>query len=305
MKSSGETLLEAWIPLQPALTASKPSNGATRMRFQFLFTARTIETVNALAITNSRGLWFILLRTTQLVFRCALAAFVSATLAADNSIAERAEKAFHQARAAAGREPTNAVLLIQLARSAFDWAELARTSDQREEVATRGIDAARSAVRLSDTNAAAHYWLAMNVGQLARTKTLGALKLVREMETGFLRARALDPKVDYAGPDRSLGFLYRDVPGWPTSIGNKRKSRVHFEAAVRLHPEFPDNQLGLAESLLEWGEKESFRAQMTVTEGVMARARDSFTGPAWEQSRADWTRRMTVLRSKARRESSP
>jgi hypothetical protein len=298
MKSSGETLLEAWIPLQPALIASKPSNGATRMRFQFLFTARTIETVAALAITNSNG-WFMLLRTMRIVLRCALAAFVPCSFAADSRFAERAERAFHEARALAGHETTNIVALVQLARAAFDWAELARTDNQREEVATRGIDAARAAARLQDTNASAHYWLAMNLGQLARTRTLGALKLVREMEAEFLRARALDPRVDYAGPDRSLGFLYRDTPGWPTSIGSKRKARMHFEAAVRHHPEFPDNQLGLAESLLEWDEMESFRAQLGVTEGVLTRARDRFKGAAWDQSWADWTKRMTTLRAKA------
>jgi len=34
----------------------------------------------------------------------------------------------------------------------------------------------------SENFAAAHYYLAMNLGQLARTKSVGALKLVKQME---------------------------------------------------------------------------------------------------------------------------
>ncbi|HTD65817.1 MAG TPA: hypothetical protein VK846_04710, partial [Candidatus Limnocylindria bacterium] len=154
-----------------------------------------------------------------------------------NSFAARSERAFTEAQTSVRRQPTNVVSLIQLARAAFDWAEFARNDDPREEIAQRGIEAARHVIELSPTNAAAHYWLGMNLGQLARTKTLGALKLVREMEDEFLRARSLDEHVDYAGPDRSLGMLYRDAPGWPTSIGSKKKAREALERAVRLHPE--------------------------------------------------------------------
>ena len=65
----------------------------------------------------------------------------------------------------------------------------------------------------------------MNLGQLARTELLGALKLVKEMEREFKTAADLDKQFDYAGPERCLGLLYRDAPGWPASIGSRRKAR--------------------------------------------------------------------------------
>jgi tetratricopeptide (TPR) repeat protein len=216
-----------------------------------------------------------------------------------NSFAARAEQAFEKMRPSAGKDSTNVSALLSFTRAAFDWAEFARNEDHREEIAQRGIEASRRAVELSPTNATAHYWLGMNLGQLARTKSLGALKLVREMESEFLRARDLDPHVDYAGPDRSLGYLYRDAPGWPTSIGSKRKAREHFERAVQLHPEFPENQLSLLESFEQWADRQNFARQLKTTEKVMADSEKKFRGPDWEFSHADWNKRWSRLKSKA------
>jgi hypothetical protein len=100
-------------------------------------------------------------------------------------------------------------------------------------------------------------------------------------------------------------MLYRDAPGWPTSIGNRTKARTHLEASVKLHPEFPDNQLALAESFSEWGDKQNFARQLETTESTMAKARAKFTGAEWEQSWADWDKRLAELKAKARTKAAP
>ena len=215
-----------------------------------------------------------------------------------NAFAVRAEKVFTEARAAARSQPTNTAGLLGLGRASFTWAEHARRAAQREDIAQAGIEAARSVLTREATNAAALYWLGMNLGQLARTKTLGALPLVREMEGLFHRARVLDPHTDYAGPDRALGRLYRDAPGWPASIGNQKKAREHLEHAVRLHPEFPENQLELAESFVAWGEKNNFQRQRPVTEKALAEARARFIGDPWEANWADWNRRLAIIKGR-------
>ena len=120
--------------------------------------------------------------------------------------------------------PTNA---WQFARAAFDLAEFATTDPERAGLADQGITASRQLIARDPKSAAAHYYLAMNLGQLARTKFLGALKLVKEMEREFKAAGELDARFDYAGPERNLGLLYRDAPGWPASIGNKRTARYY------------------------------------------------------------------------------
>ena len=231
---------------------------------------------------------------------CSTVIFAAAACAgADtNSFAAQSERAFHQAEKLAKARPVHTSNVIEFGRAAYDAAEFTRSDDEREEFATRGIAAMRSLIDREPTNAAAHYWLGMDLGQLARTKTLGALKIVREMENEFHRARGLDPHYDYAGPDRSLGYLYRDAPGWPASIGNKDKARVHLEQAVKLHPEFPDNQLGLVESFEKWSETSNLEKQLKVAERIMAEAEKKFTGPAWEASWADWKKRLAELKRK-------
>jgi hypothetical protein len=237
---------------------------------------------------------------------CCEIIFAAGLFAADvNSFAARAERSFIDAQQIARKEPMNVAGLLQLARAAFDWAEFPHKDDPRAGIANTGIEAARRAITKSPTNAAAHYWLAMDLGQLARTKSLGALRLVREMEEELLRARVLDAHVDLAGPDRSLGLLYRDAPGWPTSIGSRKKAREHLEHAVALHPEFPDNQLALLESFEKWGDKTNFQARLGITERTMTDARQRFTGSQWEQSWADWNSRLTAMKSKTVEAAKP
>ena len=254
---------------------------------------------------SAAKLWFMLLLTIRAAVCCktffAISIFfVAGVSAADSSsIAAHVEQTFTEAQALIRKELTNVTALIGFSAAAFNWAELAQKDSQRETIANQGIAAAREALRLVPTNAAAHYWLAMNLGQLARTKTLGALSLVRQMETEFLEAHRMDEHLDYAGPDRSLGYLYRDAPGWPTSIGSKRKAREHLERAVELDPDFPDNQLALLESFEQWSDRRAFERQFAATEKSMAEAREKFIGPEWEQSWADWEKRWNALKAKA------
>ena len=150
-----------------------------------------------------------------------------------------------------------------------------------------------------------HYYLAMNLGQLAQTKSLGALKLVSEMETEFQTARAQDEKYDFAGPDRSLGLLYLEAPGWPTSIGSRSKARHHLQRAVLLSPEYPENRLNLLEAYLKWGDKSAAGREFRILKELLPRAKKEFTGENWESSWADWDKRWAKIQVKFPAESNP
>lgn len=285
------------MPLQPAPNATTASSPANRNHFQFRFIVGIIGAVRSSATVLTR-FWFILLSTMRAAIGCVVVVAAVTTPGAETDFATRCERGFKDARELVRKEPTNIVALVQLARTAFDWADFPHKDEERAAIANVGIEAARRVIERTPTNAAAHYWLGMNLGQLARTKSLGALKLVREMEEELSRARTLDEHVDFAGPDRSLGLLYRDAPGWPTSIGSKKKAREHLERAVQLHPEFPDNQLALVESFEKWGDKNNFQRQLKIAERVIAEARQNFTGPPWEQSWVDWEKRLAEMKSK-------
>src|SRR5678815_2913387 len=89
----------------------------------------------------------------------------------------RVERIYREARMNRDAQGTNSVeSLWKFARACFDWAELAKTDGSRAQIAEEGIAAAREAIRRKYGSAPAHYYLAMDLGQLARTKSLGALK---------------------------------------------------------------------------------------------------------------------------------
>ncbi|MBN2508065.1 MAG: hypothetical protein JXQ71_15365 [Verrucomicrobia bacterium] len=214
-----------------------------------------------------------------------------------------AVKRAHEARAQAEQrflgQPHQPVLAWQWARACFDCADLASNQTQRAQMAHAGMRAASRAIALDAKQAAAFYYLGLNQGQLARTRKLTALGLVKDMERAWLQAIALDPTFDFAGPHRSLGMLYRDAPGWPWSLGNRAKARHHLEKALSLAPDYPDNLLCLLESNLAWNNLWAVRQQLASAEQTLARARRTLAGEAWAWSWHDWDRRWKAIRAKA------
>jgi hypothetical protein len=146
--------------------------------------------------------------------------------------------------------------------------------------------------------APAHCYLAMNLGQLARTETVSALKIVREMEREFKTAARLDEHLDYAGPERGLGLLYRDAPGWPVSIGSRHKARQWLEEAAKLAPDYPENHLNLAESYLQWRDPTNVRRELEALDTLWSGAQTNLAGEAWERSWDDWSTRRDTVRKR-------
>jgi hypothetical protein len=215
------------------------------------------------------------------------------------SFAQRAAQKYAAAQDRRHAEPTNDVAAWEFARTAFDRAEFATNDTERATLAVQGIAACRESLARDPKSAPAHYYLGLNLGQLARTKTLGALKLVNEMEREFKTARELDEYLNYAGPDRTLGLLYRDAPSIG-SIGSRSRARQHLLRAAVLAPTYPDNRLNLGESAVRWGDLKTLQRELAALENLWASARNQFSGADWEASWADWDSRLEQLRIKAK-----
>src|ERR1700722_9679737 len=220
--------------------------------------------------------------------------------AQDKVFARRAGAAYDQARAQYLSQTNNPILASEFARTCFDWADWSTNKAQRADIAREGIAACHRGLIFTNS-AASHYYLALNLGQLAQAETLSALKLVREMSRELLAAKDLDAHLDFAGPDRSLGLLYRDAPGWPMSLGNKAKAREFLEEAIELAPDYPENILNLAETESKWGETAGARQQLTALDTLWSKAQTNLTGQAWEQSWNDWSNRRNELRQELKR----
>ena len=207
----------------------------------------------------------------------------------------RAHEAFGQAKKNYEAHPEDAQVVWHFARTTFDLADFATNKSERAALAQQGMGACKQALAKTPDSAPLHYYLGLNEGQLARTKSLGALRLVDQMEIEFTKAIALDALFDYAGAERSLGLLYRDAPVLG-SIGSRTKARQHLERALQLAAQFPENRLNLVESELKWGDRKGARHELKLLEDALPEARTQFAGAAWATSWADWEARLDKVK---------
>ena len=227
-----------------------------------------------------------------------------ADAAGTNDFAARAKAEFSRAQNHFHSDTNNATAVWEFARAGFNFAEYISNSVEHAAIARQSIAASRQAIALDPNSAPAHYYLALNLGQLARTETLEALILVREMEREFKTAARLDGHFDYAGPERYLGILYRNAPGWPVSIGSRPDARAWLERANQLATGYPENHLNLVESHLQWHEPDDARHELEALDALWPSARTNLVGPAWEANWADWSTRREAARKRLA-ENSP
>jgi len=215
--------------------------------------------------------------------------------------AARAEAEYHRAEAQFQSNTNDSAAAWLLARACFEFNDYATNNARRAELANQGIAACRQLLAHESNSAPGHYYLAIELGQLADTKrNLAAFKLVREIEREFKTADDLEEQLDHAGPARCLGLLYRDAPTWPVSIGSRHRAREWLEQAVQLAPDYPDNRLNLAESYWQWKEHEAASNELKRLDALWPSAQTNFTGAAWEPSWDSWTARREAMQEKLR-----
>ena len=207
-----------------------------------------------------------------------------------------AEEAYLAAKARYQTNVNDDGLAQKFASACFDRADLTGKDALRASTAREGIQVCRRWLQRSPNQAAAHYYLGMNLAQMARTKSLGALSIVKEMEKEWLAAVALEPHCDYAGADRNLGLLYRDTPGFPLSIGSRIKAEQHLQHAVELNPEYPENHLNLIETDFKY-KPSAVAAEYKKLREILPAARKQFSGPAWQSAWEDWDPRLQKIQS--------
>lgn len=217
-------------------------------------------------------------------------------LAAQNpATEERGRQLYQEAKLRFSESRTDVTAAWQLGRAAFDLADLLDESSEHRQIAQTGIDACRHALSLDPNSAPAHYYLALDLGQMAREKKFGALRLLREMERELEAALKLDPALDYSGPDRSLGMLYLEAPSWPASVGSRNKARLHLQAAVDRNPQYPENRLCLAEAYAKWGESKNLERELKLMSQGLQAAQQSFDRKTWAANWKDWETRLQKL----------
>jgi hypothetical protein len=140
----------------------------------------------------------------------------------------------------------------QAARASFWIADAAQGDNARRAwFARRGAKYAARAIALDGKRVEGHYYRGLDLGYLARTMTLGAVELVKEIHREAQAAVAADERFDHAGPRRLLGGVLINAPGWPASVGDPDEGAEQLAKAVELAPDYPLNHLYFGEALIK------------------------------------------------------
>lgn len=193
------------------------------------------------------------------------AAFVAKRTFGDG---ERAIGLFEQVIAADG---TNAQAHIRIGELYYWLGELA-PEGEKQPLLEKGLAFAQRAVELDDGHPEAHYWTGVLTGRIGEERgILQSLFMVKDIMAAVDRALELDP--DHAGAHLLASQVYRKAPGWPLSIGDRKKAVEHGEEAVRLAPDKTVYVLNLAEAYLNNRQRDLAREtlqrviDMPLTEG--------------------------------------
>jgi len=223
---------------------------------------------------------------------------IMAEMSLPRGVMDRLYTTYHESQRRYLSETNNLQAALDFSRACFDIAYVISDNSQRADFANQGIAAARRAIAQDAGSAAAHYYLGMNIGQLADAKHgFSGLRMVKDMEREALAARALDEHFDYGGPDRNLGLLYENAPS-VISIGSRTKARQHLERALELAPDFPENYLNLIEAYLKWDYRTEAARELEKLEKIWPDAKKKFSGDDWAIDWIDWNQRLGVVRKK-------
>jgi hypothetical protein len=196
---------------------------------------------------------------------------------------ERVQRAVEHLGHAARALPDRYDAQWQAAEALAFLAEHEPRPADRIAAARAGIVLARRGRELQPDGAQAHYWYAINTGLLADVDRSFGLSAINEMEPALKRAAELDERYDYAGAHRLLGILYLRTPPPPASIGSSRKGLKALQRAAELFPDYPENQLYLAEAYRETGQPEQARPLLAKVAAAKPWPDRVFESGAWRK----------------------
>jgi tetratricopeptide (TPR) repeat protein len=150
-------------------------------------------------------------------------------------------------------------VLWRLSRVSF--LSTLRLSDlsQVAEVAQEGMQQAREAMKIDAKRVEPHYYLALNMAQVADATS--ARSLVKPMVAAAKRAAEIDKTYDRAGPLLFLGKVHLTAPAWPISVGNVEQATAYLERAVAISPR-PIARLFLGQAYFEDDREREAKAQL-------------------------------------------
>lgn len=157
-------------------------------------------------------------------------------------------------------EPSSSELLVKVASTYFDLADdLLTDRIKRQAAYEEGAKAAKQAFQLDESNADAHFFHAVNLGNAARLQgvTNGAL-VVNELKSCVTRAIEINPK--HAQSLQMMGGMLLELP-WFLG-GSEKKAQEYLERAIAADGNYANARLLVAKLYRKQGRIEDARKQV-------------------------------------------
>lgn len=157
-----------------------------------------------------------------------------------------------------------------------------------KELATQGVEYAERCLMLLPEEAGCYYWRAVNTGLYYRVQIIGYQRGVKNMIEDCHRVIDIDAGYDHAGAYRILGQIYTQLPqtgGHADSITRDLPLAEHYlRKALRLSPDYPENHLVLAETLLAQGKIAEAIKALTVAQELVPQWRNDSSYNEWKHN---------------------
>lgn len=142
--------------------------------------------------------------------------------------------------------------LWQAARASAWLGEYGGDDKVRESHVRRGLTWVNTSLKANPDGVEGQFYhgvLSGLLGDLDNSYGMDAVKQIEERMTALMER---DTDIAHGGPQRVFGVLLLRAPGPPASIGSLRNARKHLERAVEIAPNWPENQLYMAEWEFAW-----------------------------------------------------
>lgn len=177
---------------------------------------------------------------------------------------DKVEKLTAAYLAAAQKSPANVSFRIHACRLLFVSWRLEKT-DQRKRLdyAKLIVKQAKEMVEHKPDRAEGYHWLGAGIGMVGLSRgVLNSLQLVPQIRSNLEKSAALDPNYLDASALLQLGRMYTVLPGFPLSVGDKRRAMEYILDSKKRASNFTLTNLYLADLLWALGKNDEAIAEI-------------------------------------------
>lgn len=178
--------------------------------------------------------------------------------------------------------------LLKVSKESSQRAAAAKSREEKETWALHGISVAEQCLMREPEEAGCYYYRAINTGLYYEAHIIGYQKGVKQMIDDCMNVIKFDPKYDHGGAYRILGQLYTKLPettGRPEGITRDlEKAEGYLKKALYINPDYPENQLMLAETLYEKERVEEARKALLSAQEFLPRWQNDNAYLSWKTS---------------------